>query len=130
MRAQSEDKPVLEAIPVASALSPKSISYRADSKSHLVPDEELELLTKIEKPFQAGVALLCLGIAIPSIPQAWPAITALQNNQPVETGALWLAILAGSVVGTIAFGINAIMGHTNAEKLLKEIRNRPTMATR
>ena len=130
MRAQSKDKPALEAIPIASALSPKSISYRADPKTHLVPDEELELLTKIENPIQAAVALLCLGIAIPSIPQAWPAITALQNSQPVEAGTLWLAILAGSAVGAVAFGINAIKGHNNAEKLLKEIRDRPTMPTR
>lgn len=130
MRAQGKNEPTLEAIPVASALSPKSISYRADAKSHLVTDEELGLLVKLEKPYQTAAALLCLGVAIPLIPQALPAISAIMSDQPVATGALSLALLVGTIVGAMAFGINAARGHTDAEKLLRDIRNRPTMPTR
>ena len=82
---------------------------------------------KIEKPYQAAAALVSLGVAVPSLPQAWPAITALLNNQPVTTGALWLAVLVGSAIGALAFGLNGIKGRSDAEKLLQAIRERPTM---
>jgi hypothetical protein len=112
------------------ALSSGSISYQQDIRWHAVSDSELSALVKVDHPFQASLALVAVGAAVPTLPVAVPIVVELASGETANyVDVLWLFTFLASLVVVAICGTNAIRGKSEARKLLDEIRRRPTAST-